>query len=138
MRRSQALASPDKKCGRASVETAPIPRRIDSAIVDDIIHKVEATILEDHRITIRQLGQEVRIRIGSVEKIIHDHLHMWKLFARWITRITHFQMQDRVSCTPALLAMRQENEEDLFGRHITHDKTWVHHYDPESKVQSKQ
>ena len=41
------------KCGRTSVETAPIPGCPQSAIDEDTIHQVEAAILEDRRITVR-------------------------------------------------------------------------------------
>ncbi|XP_014785636.1 protein GVQW3-like [Octopus bimaculoides] len=70
------------KCGRISVKTAPNPGRPYSTSDDDTIHKVGSTFLKDHRITIRQLAQEMKINVGSVEKIIHDHLHMRKLSAR--------------------------------------------------------
>ncbi|XP_029639742.1 protein GVQW3-like [Octopus sinensis] len=69
------------RCSWASVETASILGQSHSVIDGATIHKVEAAILEDHRITIRQLAQEVKISVGSVKKIIHD-LPMRKLSAR--------------------------------------------------------
>ena len=127
------------RCGRTSVETAPIPGRSQSAIDDATIQQVEAAILDDRRITVRQLAHEVKISVGSVEKIIHDHLHMGKVSARWIPRLlTPFQKQERVECSQALLTMCRDNQEDFFDRLITQDETWVHHYDPETKAQSKQ
>ena len=127
------------KCGRTSVETAPIPGRPHSVIDEGTIRQVEAAILEDRRTTVRQLAQGVKISVGSVEKIIHDHLHMRKVSARWVPRLlTPFQKQERVTCSQALLDMCQGNQEDFFNRLITQDETWVHHYDPETKAQSKQ
>ncbi|XP_029646115.2 uncharacterized protein LOC115219953 [Octopus sinensis] len=127
------------KCGWTSVETASISGRPHSTIDDDTIQKVETAILEDHCIAIRQLAQEVKISVWSVEKVIHDHLHMQKLSAQWIPRmLTPFQEQKRVNCFQAHTAMCQENDEDFFGRLIPQDETWVHHYDPETRVQSKQ
>ncbi|XP_014784335.1 uncharacterized protein LOC106879307 [Octopus bimaculoides] len=80
---------------QTSVETAPIPGQPYSTIVDDTIHKVEAAILEDHCLTIQQLAQEVKISVGSVEKIINHYLYMQKLFARWIPQmLTLFQKQE--------------------------------------------
>ncbi|XP_029650201.1 uncharacterized protein LOC115223668 [Octopus sinensis] len=93
-----------------------MPGQPHSTIDDDTIYKMEAAILEEHRITIRQLAQEVKISVGSVEKLIHDHLHMRKLSAR-------------INSSQALLTMRQENKKDFFGRLIIQDETWVHHYD---------
>ncbi|XP_063847842.1 protein GVQW3-like [Scylla paramamosain] len=69
-------------CGWTSVETAPIPGRPQSAINEDTIRQVEAAILEDRRITVHQLAQDVKINVGSVDKILHDHLYLWKLSVR--------------------------------------------------------
>ena len=127
------------KHGRKSVETAPRPGRPPSAIDDASVRQVEAAILEDRRITIRQIAQEVKISSGSVETIIHDHLHMHKVSARWIPRLlTPFQKQERVECSKMNLEMCQADESQFFKRLITQDETWVHHYDPETKVQSMQ
>ncbi|XP_047501888.1 uncharacterized protein LOC125047626 isoform X2 [Penaeus chinensis] len=53
------------RCGRKSVETAPIPGRPQSAIDEDTIHQVESAILEDSCITVRQLAQDVKISVGG-------------------------------------------------------------------------
>lgn len=127
------------KHGRKSVETAPKPGRPSSAIDEASVRQVEAAILEDRRITIRQIAQEVKISTGSVETIIHNHLHMRKVSARWIPRLlTPFQKQERVECSRMNLEMCQEDESKFFKRLITQDETWVHHYDPETKSQSMQ
>lgn len=127
------------KCGRTSVETAPIAGRPHSAIDEHTIQQVEAAILENRRVTVRDLAQNVKISVGSVEKIIQDHLHMRKVSARWVPRLlTPFQKQERVECSQALLTMCHGNQEDFFNRLITQDESWVHHYDPETKVQSMQ
>ena len=76
------------------------------------------------------------VSVESVEKIIHDNLHMGKVPARWIPGLrTPLQKQERVKCAKALLTMSQDNQEDFFDRLITQDETWVHHYDPETEVQ---
>ena len=127
------------KCGRTSVETASILERPHSAIDEDTIRQVEEAILEDCRKTTCQLAQDVKISVGSEEKIVHDHLHMRMVSARWVPRLlTTFQKLERVKCSQALLDMCQGNQEDFFNRLITQDETWVHHYDPETKAQSKQ
>ena len=127
------------KCGRTSVETAPIPGRPHSAIDEDTIHQVEAAILEDRCITVCQLVQNVKISVGSVEKIIRDHLHMHKVSARWIPKLlTPFQKQERVDCSKALLDTCQENQEGLLDRLVTQDETRINHYDPETNIQSMQ
>ena len=119
------------KRGRKSVETAPRPGCSPSVIDEASVLQVEAAILEDRHITIRQIAQDVKISTGSVETIIHDHLHMHKVSARWIPRlITQFQKRERVKCSRMNLEMCQEDESKFFKRLITQDETWVHHYDP--------
>uniref|UniRef100_A0A3Q2DUE6 Mos1 transposase HTH domain-containing protein n=1 Tax=Cyprinodon variegatus TaxID=28743 RepID=A0A3Q2DUE6_CYPVA len=101
------------KHGWKSVETAPRPGRPSSAIDEAAVRQVEAAILEDRCITVRQIAQEVKISIGSVETIIHVHLHMHKVSARWMLRLlTVFQKQERVECSRINLEsgyMIQEN-----------------------------
>ncbi|XP_029651438.1 protein GVQW3-like [Octopus sinensis] len=82
------------KCGRTSVETAAIHGRQHPATDVNTIHKMVVATLEDHRITIRQLAQEVKISVGSVGKIIYDHLNMRKLSVRWILRMLTVQKQE--------------------------------------------
>ena len=89
------------KCGPTSVETVQISGRPPSAIdgVMCTIQQVGVAILDDRRVTVRQLTHEVKVSVGSTEKIIHYHLHMGKVSARWIPRLlTPLQKQERVEC----------------------------------------
>ncbi|XP_069971436.1 protein GVQW3-like [Penaeus vannamei] len=71
--------------GGRYMETAPLPGRPQSAIDEDTSHQVETVILED--LIVCQLTQDVKISVGSVDKIIHNHLHMQKLSARSVSRL---------------------------------------------------
>lgn len=51
---------------------------------------------------------------------------------------TPFHKQVRLNCSQALLIMCHDKEENFCGGLITQDKIWDNHYDPETKVQSKQ
>ncbi|XP_069983721.1 protein GVQW3-like [Penaeus vannamei] len=77
---------PQFKC-RRYVVAAPITGRPQFDTGEDTIHKVETSTLEDRRITIRHLAQDVKISVGSVGKIIHDHLQTQHLSARWVLRL---------------------------------------------------
>ena len=50
---------------------------------------------------------------------------------------THLPKQERAKCAKAFSTMYQCIQEDFCDGLITHSETWVHHYDPETKVQSK-
>lgn len=62
------------------MEIIPIPQQPQSDSVKDIIHQVATAILED-LITVLQLVLDVKIFVGYVNKIIHDHLLLQKLSA---------------------------------------------------------
>lgn len=93
---------------------------------------------EDRRTTVHQQVQYVKINVGS-GKIIYDDLHMWKvLYLHRGFPGCSLQKQERVKCSQAPVNMCQGNKEDFFNRLVAQDETWVDHYDPETKAQSKQ
>ena len=52
--------------------------------------------------------------------------------------LTQFQKEAGVNFARELLAICHSNQDDFFARLLTQDETWVHHFDPETKVQCKQ
>ncbi|GFR61711.1 transposase [Elysia marginata] len=94
--------------------------------------------MQDRRITVKQLALETKISIGSVETILHDHLNLNKVSARWVPRLlTTDQKQERVNCCKHLL--RQEaNDAFFFKRIVTMDETWIYQFDTEPKSASMQ
>ncbi|XP_037779116.1 uncharacterized protein LOC119575536 [Penaeus monodon] len=87
---------------------------------------------------ISELAQDVKISVGSVDKITHNHLHMQKLFARWVPRLlTPLQKQKHINCSKALFAMFQGNLEDFLTDQLCRMKLGSIH-DLETKGQSKQ
>jgi histone-lysine N-methyltransferase SETMAR len=54
--------------------------------------------------------------------MLHEELDMKKLCARWMPRLQHFS----------------KSKTDFVHQFVTMDETWIHHYTPESKHQSKQ
>lgn len=64
---------------------------------------------------------------------------MRKLSARWVLRfLTLEQKRYRLNISNALLTEFRRNNSELWPRLITVDKTWIHQYTPESKIQFKQ
>ena len=76
--------------------------------------------------------------VGSIETILHDHLHMSKVSARWVPRLlTPNQKQQRVDSCKELIELESKDIR-FFYRIVTMDETWVHHFDPEMKSSSMQ
>ena len=68
-------------------------------------------------------------------KILTKDLDMRKVCAKMVPKeLTEEQNQRRVTICQDLL----ERQDDIFGRIITGDETWVYQYDPETKRQSAQ
>jgi hypothetical protein len=72
--------------GRTSCENkpkGPPPRTSRSA---DMIARVEQMVMEDRRLTVRQIAANAGISVGSVVNILHDDLKLRKVSARWVPR----------------------------------------------------
>lgn len=129
----------DFKRGRRSTEDEPRPGRPCEVTTEENVNAVLDTIMQDRRVTIRQLASHNSIPKTSVERIIHDHLHMNKVSARWVPRmLTEDQKRKRVVISQELLQDYQADADAFLSHVVTQDETWVHHFDPETKSQSMQ
>ena len=88
-----AKLSAEFKRGRDSLEDDPRPGRPADVISQEMIDRVERLVLNNRRIKVAELASESGISNGSVYTIIHEHLVMSKVSARWVPR--NLNMQDR-------------------------------------------
>jgi len=64
---------------------------------------------------------------------------MKKLCTRWVPRLlTADQKRTCMKISEQCLKRFNKNKTDFVHQFITKDETWIHHYTPESKQQSKQ
>lgn len=127
------------KRGRESIEDDSRPGRSVEVTTPDLIEKIEKLILEDARLKKKQLAEMVGVSETTIFKVLHDHLGMTKVSARWVPRmLTPPQKQKRVECSRAFLSQCNEDKDGFLERIVTGDETWVHHYEPESKQDSMQ
>ena len=78
--------SAEFKHGRYSLEDDPRPGRPADVISQEMIDRVERLVLNNRRIKVAELASECGISNGSVYTIIHEHLSMSKVSARWVPR----------------------------------------------------
>lgn len=127
------------KHGRECLEDDPRSGRPISAVTADSVEKVKQLILADRRIKQWELARDVGISKERVHEIIHQHLGMSKVSARWVPRmLTPFDKQRRVECCQAFLDLVKDKEEETISQIVTCDETWIHQWDPESKQESMQ
>ncbi|RUS78555.1 hypothetical protein EGW08_013698 [Elysia chlorotica] len=126
------------KSGFLSVMDEPREGRPTSVVTEKNVSTVEGLVKQDRRITVKQFASETRISVGSVEKILHDHLNLNKVSARWVPRLlTADQKKESADCCKHLLRL-EANDDLLFQKIVTMDETWIYQFDPEPKNASMQ
>lgn len=124
--------------GRESIEDDSRSGRPKTATNDEMTQKVEAMVLEDRRMKVSTIGTTLGISEPSVITILHDNLNMSKVSARWVPRLlTPEQKLRRLEISQNHLETLNKDS-DFLTRIVTGDETWVHHWDPETKSESKQ
>jgi len=125
--------------GRSSLEDNPREGRPKSATTPEIIEQVHDIELDDRRMKVREIAETIDISKERVGYILHEELDMKKLCARWVPRfLTPDQKRTRMKISEQCLECCNKNKTDFVRRSIAMDESWIHHYTPESKQQSKQ
>ena len=126
------------RCGRTSTETILSPGRPNEITIPEMINKIHDIVLNDPTVKVREY-EIVSISTERVVNILHTHLCMRKLCARWMLRLlTINQKRIRVTTSVRNLTYFNRKPKEFFRRFVTMDKTWIHHYSPESSEESKQ
>uniref|UniRef100_A0AAF5DIU6 Histone-lysine N-methyltransferase SETMAR n=1 Tax=Strongyloides stercoralis TaxID=6248 RepID=A0AAF5DIU6_STRER len=93
----------------------------------------------DRRLKLTEVAEDVGISKERVDHILVHILGLKKLPARWVPRsLSPSQKLQRLMISENCLALYEFNPEDFLRRFVTVDKTWIYHYTPETKKQSKQ
>ena len=102
---------------------------------EENIAKIRQIVRENHRLTVRSIAGQANIDRETVRKILTEDLDMRKVCSKMVPKeLTEKQKQRRVTICQDLLEM----QDDILGRVITGDETWVYQYDPETKWQNAQ
>lgn len=127
------------KRGRTSTQDEHRPGRPKSATTPEIVTKIQDADLADRRLKLSEIADTVGISKERAHYILTQELCMKKLSARWVPRLlTVDQKRVRMQISQECLDRFKSNTTDFLRRFVTTDETWVHHYIPESKIQSKQ
>ena len=85
--------------------------------------------MNDRKWKVHELTHIVKISDGSVFTILHEHLGMQKLCAKWVPRDD--QKQQRIDASECL-ALLNRNKMEFYRRYV--DETWLHYYTPERNL----
>ena len=110
-----------------------------SATTPEIIEQVHDMVLDDRRMKVHKISETIGISKESVGYILHEKLDMKKFCARWMPRLLTADLKrTRMKISEQCLERFNKTKTDFVRRCIAMDETWIHHYTPESKQQSKQ
>ena len=94
--------------------------------------------MQDRRITLRELAEEVGVSIGSVYTIFTADLGLRRVSGKFVPKLlTMEQKQLRLEIAQDMLDC-VESDSNFLNTVITGDESWVYEYDPETKAQSSQ
>jgi len=126
------------KDGSTSVDSEPRHGRPSTSQNDNVINQVQTLVMQDRRITVRELADEVGVSIGSVHTILTADLGLRRVSVKFVPKLlTMEQKQFRLEITQDMLDC-VESDSNFLNTVITGDESWVYVYDPETKAQSSQ
>ena len=125
--------------GRQNVSDEHWSGRPVSVETETVKQQIEQWIHDCRWVTIDEIAVELNMCHGCAYSIVHDDLGYRKVWSRWVPRqlSNDYKRAWQTICQEHL--DRHAREGDAFLHQIvTGDKTWVYHYEPESKRQSMQ
>jgi hypothetical protein len=109
--------------GRTSIDDDTHTGRPSTARTDDTVHRVNAVILENRRLTIRENADEPNLSFGTFQTTLTQDLRMRRVSAKLVPRLlTQDQTEHRATACRELL-QRAENDATFLPSIITGDKS---------------
>lgn len=107
-----------------------------SVISTALVTSIRETLDNDRRVTIHELADAYDVSYGTVWTVIHDHLNMRRVCARWVPRLLKEEERERRVADSRKFLHRHARDPTFLDTIITVDETWLWLYDPETKQQS--
>jgi AraC-like DNA-binding protein len=118
------------RLGRKFIEGDPRQGRPAEALIPETIALVQEEVLQDRRLKTKEISARCGLSKTTVLRILHDHLGMNKVSARWV------QNQRRIECCTEFLTLCEGQEKDVIESIVTEDETTVLCHDFMSKRES--
>jgi hypothetical protein len=104
---------------------------------DEEQEEARAIILADRRLTIEEITSQLSISQGSAYSLVHDNFGFHKVSARWVPlHMTEEHKSNRLDICSHLLKQYNREGNNSLNRINTGNKTWIYHYEPETKWQN--
>lgn len=123
--------------GRRNVSDESREGRPLTEVVATNIDAVRKLIELDRHVTYREIQATLGIGMTQINQILHEHLAVKKICARWIPHnLTEVQKKARVKWCKEMLKKFNRGASKSVYNIVTGDETWIYSYKPENKRQS--
>jgi AraC-like DNA-binding protein len=98
--------------------------------------QIEQRICDYRRVTIDEIAVEFNMSYGSTYRIVHNDFGYRKACSRWVPRqLSDDHKHARQTICQERLDRHAREGDPFLHRIVIGDKSWVYHYEPESKRQ---
>ncbi|XP_029668258.1 protein GVQW3-like [Formica exsecta] len=126
------------KEGREVVYDLPPSGRPSTTSTDENIEKIKKIVIENRRLSVREMAHELQMSHISVHNILTEVLGMRCVAARLVPKELNFLQQTHRKMVAEEMVSRASSESTFIKRIITDDETWVYEYDMETSQQSSE
>ena len=112
------------RLGRESMEDEPREGRPVEVVTEENIRHIEEEQLSDRRLKLKEIPVRLEIPKTTVIWIIHEHLHMKKVSARWMPRLlSSIQKEHHLTCRQKILELCRGNQKQVLESIVRGDET---------------
>ena len=109
-----------------------------TSITDENVEKIKAIVLNNSKIVIREVAEEIGISCGSFGDIFSNVLNIKRVAAEFVPKLLNFQQKKHRATIAEQMLTDFADDPELLKRVITGDETWLYGYDIEMKDQLPQ
>ena len=124
--------------GREEVKDDARPRQPSTSTTHENTEGVKKIVMENRRITIREVAEDVDISVGSCHAIFSNILGMKGVGAKFVPKLLNFDQKTRRMNIAQEMLNDVNDDPDFLKRVITGNESWVYGSDVETKAQSSQ
>ena len=124
--------------GREEVNNYARPGRPSTSTTNENTEAVKKIVMENRRITIREVAEDVGISVGSCHEIFSNILGLRRVAAKFVLNLLNFDQKTRRMTIAQKMLNDVNDDPDLLKKVITGDESWVYGYDVKTKAQSSQ
>ena len=122
--------------GREEVNDDARPGRPNTSTTNENTEAVKKIVMENRRITIKEVSEDVGTSVGSCHAIFSDILGLKRVAAKFVPKLLNFDQKIRRMTIAQEMLNDVNDEPDLLKKVITGDESWVYGYDVKTKAQT--